>query len=311
MKRILITGATGLIGQEIVKLCHEQNIAVSYLSTNKFKLNSETNYRGFYWNPQTNEIDISCFEDVGVIINLAGATIAKRWTTTYKKEIADSRVKSLKLLYRSIEKHNIEIKQLVSASAIGLYPNSQTNFYDESFNDYETSFLSNVTQQWEKQALRFEDLNISVSLIRIGLVLSNKGGALPKLVTSIKWFVGAPFGKGNQWQSWTHVNDIARLFLYVVNNNFKGVFNGVSPNPVKQRELVKAIAKTLRRPIIFPNVPSVLLKIMLGDMSALVLESQRVSSKKIENLEFQFKYHHLEPALEDLLTVLQNKKPLK
>ncbi|TJY37312.1 TIGR01777 family oxidoreductase [Pontimicrobium aquaticum] len=301
MKRVLITGATGLVGQEIVKQCQAKNIAINYLSTSKNKLQSKLNYKGFYWNPENNEIDISCFEGVEVIINLAGAYIAKRWTESYKKEILSSRLKSLNLLYSTIQEHQFPVKQLVSASAIGIYPDSNINYYEETFNDFGTGFLTEVTTQWEAAALQFENLNINTSLIRIGIVLSNDGGALPKLVRPIKNFVGTALGKGSQWQSWIHIKDLAHLFLYVVEHNLQGVFNGVAPNPVKQRELVKVIGKTIKRPIVLPKVPSFVLKLLLGDMSAIVLESQRVSSQKIENLGFQFTYHHLQPALEDLL----------
>jgi len=301
MKRILITGATGLVGQEIVKQCHAKNIAVSYLSTSKDKLKNETNYKGFYWNPETKEIDGACFDDVEAIINLAGASIAKRWTAAYKKEILDSRIQSLNLLCNTIQEHNIPIKQLVSASAIGIYPDSDTNYYEETFNEFGTGFLAEVSTKWETAALQFKQLNINVSLIRIGIVLSNNGGALPKLVAPIKNFVGAALGKGSQWQSWIHIEDLAQLFLYVIDNNLQEVFNGVAPNPVKQRELVKAIGKTINRPILLPKIPSFVLKLILGDMTAVVLESQRVSSQKVENLGFQFTYHHLQSALEDLL----------
>ncbi len=300
MKRILITGATGLVGQEIVKQCHAKNMSVYYLSTSKDKLQNEPNYKGFHWNPKTKEIDTSCFHDVKVIINLAGASIAKRWTKNYKKEVINSRLQSLNLLYNTIQEYQIPIKQLVSASAIGIYPDSNTNYYEETFNDFGTGFLTDVTTQWEASALQFEKLSIDVSHIRIGIVLSNHRGALPKLVTPIKNFVGAVLGKGNQWQSWIHIEDLANLFLYVIEHNLQGIVNGVAPNPVQQRELVKAIGKSINRPILLPKVPSVILRLLLGQMSAVVLESQRVSSQKIENLGFQFKYHHLQLALEDL-----------
>ena len=301
MKRILITGATGLVGQEIVKYCHAKEMTVNYLSTRKNKLKNEPNYKGFYWNPETSEIDTDCFDNVEVIINLAGASIAKRWTESYKKEILNSRLQSLHLLYSTIEEHKISIKHLVSASAIGIYPDSNTNYYEETFNEFGTGFLSDVSKKWEAATSQFKTLDINVSIVRIGIVLANEGGALPKLVTPIKNFVGAALGRGNQWQSWIHIEDLAQLFLYVIDNKLEGVFNGVAPNPVKQSELVKTIAKTINKTILLPKVPSVVLKLILGEMSAVVLESQRVSSQKIENLSFQFKYHHLQPALEDLL----------
>lgn len=301
MIKVLITGATGLVGQEIVKQCHDQNIVVNYLSTSKSKLKQEDNLRGFYWNPATREIDTSCFKDVKVVINLAGATIAKRWTRDYKSDILNSRVEALKLLYEVIEAENIPVNHIISASGIGIYPDSITNYYDEDFKDFDESFLSKVVTTWEDTVNEFTELNIKVSKIRIGIVLSNSGGALPKLAKPIRWFVGSALGTGKQWQSWIHIEDLAAIFLYVLKYEKEGVFNGVAPNAVTQKEMVKSIARVLERPIILPSVPSFILRLILGDMSALVLESQRVSSKKIENLGFNFKYHHLQPALEDVL----------
>ena len=301
MKTILITGATGLVGQEIVKQCHANNIAVNYLSTNKSKLEDEPNYKGFYWNPSKNEIDTACFKDVDTIINLAGASISKRWTTSYKQQILNSRVQSLQLLFNTIKNNKIEITHLVSASAIGYYPDSKTNYYEEDFISADDGFLQQVVALWEKEAIAFKHLNINVSLIRIGIVLSINGGALSELVKPIKGFVGSPLGTGKQWQSWIHIEDLVALFLFLINEKHYGVFNAVAPNAVKQKELVKTIAKVLRKPLLLPRVPAFALKQILGEMSAIVLESQRVSSKKIESLGFSFKYHHLKPALEDLL----------
>lgn len=301
MQRVLITGATGLVGQEIVKQCHDQNIAVNYLSTSKTKLEDKANYKGFYWNPSTGEIDVNCFKDVDVIINLAGATIAQRWTKANKEVILNSRVEALQLLFNTIKAENISIKQLVSASAIGIYPDSLTHYYEEDFKDFDDRFLAKVVTSWENEADQFKSLNIKVSKIRIGIVLSEKGGALPQLVKPIRWFVGSALGSGNQWQSWIHIEDIAAIFMYVVKNTIEGTFNGVAPNAMTQKNMVKSIAKVVKRPILLPAIPSFVLKLVLGEMSALVLESQRVSSKKIEDLGFNFKYYQLQPALEDVL----------
>lgn len=301
MKKILITGATGLVGQEIVKVCHENNIDVHYLSTSRRKLESQTNYKGFYWNPSEGIIDVNCFKGVDVIINLAGASVSRKWTKAYKQKLLNSRLETLGLLHKTIKEERIEIKQLVSASAIGIYPDSKTHFYEEDFNEKSASFLGQVVEQWEDAADQFKSLNIRVAKIRIGLVLSNQGGALMQLIKPIKAFVGSPIGSGKQWQSWIHIHDLAHIFLFVVQNNLEGIFNGVAPNAVKQTELVKAIGKILSRPIIMPKVPGFVMRMILGEMSTLVLESQRVSSKKAEQLGFHFKYHQLKPALEDLL----------
>lgn len=299
--RILITGATGLIGQEIVKQCRKQHIEVNYLTTSKSKIVSAENYRGYYWNPKLNEIDIDCFKDVEAIIHLAGATISKRWTSNYKKKIISSRVISTELLVHSLKKTQHQVKQVVASSAIGIYPDSQTNYYDETFKENNESFLAEVVHKWEATIDLFSGLNIKVSKIRTGLVLSDKGGALPKLVKPIKVGLGAAFGNGKQWQSWIHVQDLANIYLYVLKYQLEGVFNGVSPNTVSNLEFTKTVAQVLESPLFLPKIPKGIMKLVLGDMHTLLFLSQRVSSKKIEDKGFQFKFHHLKPALEDLL----------
>ncbi|MCF7561506.1 TIGR01777 family oxidoreductase [Sabulilitoribacter multivorans] len=299
--RVLITGATGLIGDEIVKQCHKKDIKVNYLTTSKSKILQKENYMGFYWNPKSQEIDKNCFKGVEAIIHLAGATVSKRWTNSYKKEILNSRIETTRLLVNSLKGEQHTIKQIISASAIGIYPDSLTNYYDQSFNTYSNSFLGNVVKTWEREVDQFSKLGISVSKIRIGLVLSNKGGALQEMVKPIKMGLGAAFGSGKQWQSWIHIKDLARLFIYVLKHNLGDVYNGVAPNPVTNQELTKTIASVLNKPLFLPNIPKFFMKLVLGEMHTLLFESQRVSCKKIENKGFHFKYHHLQPALEDLL----------
>ena len=299
--RVLITGATGLIGQEIIKHCNEQEIEVNYLTTSKSKINQSDKTKGFYWNPKQNEIDSNCFKDVDAIIHLAGATVSKRWTRTYKKEILESRKTTTQLLINSLGNIRHKVKHVISASAIGIYPDSLINYYEETNREVSTSFLGNVVKTWEHEVDQFSKLNISVSKIRIGLVLSNKGGALLEMAKPIKLGVGAAFGSGNQWQSWIHITDLAQLFLYVLKNKLEGVFNGVAPNPVTNLELTKNIANTLERPLFLPNIPKFFMKLVLGEMHILLFESQRVCCKKIEDYGFNFEYHHLQPALDDLL----------
>lgn len=299
--RVLITGATGLIGQEIVKRCHEKDIQVNYLSTSKSKITSEENYKGFYWNPNNNEIDKSCFKDVDAIIHLAGATISKRWTQSYKKEVISSRTETTSLLINTLKNIEHKVKHVVSASAIGIYPDSLTNYYDQTHSEMSTSFLGQVVSVWEQAVDEFLKLNIMVSKIRIGLVLSEKGGALKEIVKPIKLGLGAAFGSGKQWQSWIHIQDLSNLFLYVLQNKIEGVYNGVAPNPVTNQELTKTAASVLNKPLFMPNIPKFLMKLVLGEMHIILFESQRVSSKTIENRGFNFKYNYLEPALKDLL----------
>ena len=299
--RVLITGATGLIGQEIVKLCHEKDIKVNYLTTSKSKIVQEENYKGFYWNPKAKEIDADCFKGVDAIVHLAGATVSKRWTPSYKKEILSSRTETTALLVNTLRELTHTVKQVVSASAIGIYPDSLINYYDESHNEISSSFLGQVVSVWEQASDEFSKLNITVSKIRIGLVLSNKGGALMEIVKPIKFGLGAAFGNGKQWQSWIHIHDLANLFLYVLQNNLSGVFDGVAPNPTSNSELTKTAASVLHKPLFMPNIPKFFMKLVLGEMHILLFESQRVSSKKIADEGFLFKFNYLEPALNNLL----------
>ncbi|MFT4612261.1 MAG: hypothetical protein ACJA1H_001521 [Glaciecola sp.] len=300
MKTVLVTGATGLIGQEIVKFCHEQQIKVHYLTTSKAKLSTTDNYKGFYWDPDAKEIDSSCFEGVDTVINLVGASISKRWTDGYKKEIITSRTETAQLLLDTITGHKFPIEHMVSASAIGIYPNSLTNYYEEGETEVSDSFLGEVVEQWEAAVDPFESAGIKLAKIRIGLVLSLEGGALPEITKPIRFGAGAAFGSGEQWQSWIHIKDLARLFVFAVINNLEGTYNGVAPNPVSNAELTKTVAKTLHMPLVLPNIPKFAMKLVLGEMHILLFESQRVSATKIEQEGFDFEYHHLEPALLDI-----------
>lgn len=298
---VLITGATGLIGREIVKQCHDKGFNVHYLTTSKSKLATESNYKGFFWNPNNNEIDHSCFEGVSTIINLVGASISKRWIESYKKEILESRTKTAQLLQDTIRLYNYNIKHVVSASAIGIYPSSFTNYYDEAYDQNSDSFLGTVVAKWEDAIDGFKELGCKVAKIRIGLVLARQGGALPEIIKPIKFGAGAAFGNGKQWQSWIHVTDLANIFLHVVVHKLEGVYNGVAPNAVTNSELTKTVAKVLHRPLIMPNIPKPLMKLILGEMHMLLFESQRVSSDKIKAKGFYFKYANLKPALIDIL----------
>jgi len=299
--KVLITGATGLIGQEIVRQCQLQNIHVNYLTTNKLKLEQKENYIGFYWNPYNQEIDISCFKDVDAIIHLSGASVSNRWTKSYKQEIIKSRVEVTQFLFDSLKNGNHKIRQLISASAIGIYPDSLTKYYNESETEFDNSFLSNVVQQWEKVVENFNDLDIHVVKVRIGLVLSKNGGALPAMIKPVKLGIGFILGSGNQWQSWIHITDLANLILYALQNKLIGVYNAVAPNPVTNKEFTKTMASVSHKPLWLPSLPKNIMKLVLGEMYILLFLSQRVSSKKIENSGFHFKHYYLKTALADLV----------
>ncbi len=298
---VLITGATGMIGQELVKLLHQNNITVHYLSTSLSKLKSDINYKGFYWNPKNNEIDPNAFENVTTIFHLAGATVAKKWTKAYKEEILESRILPTNVLFNFLKENKNKVTQLISASAIGIYPHSYTSIHSENSTEIDKSFLGNVVHQWEKTVDDFESLSIIVTKIRIGIVLSEKGGAFEKMVMPIKFGLGAAFGTGFQYQSWIHIDDLVSIFYYTMKHQLAGIFNAVAPHPVTNLEMTKTIAKKLKRPLWMPNLPKFLMKIILGEMHQLVFSSQHVSALKILNTGFQFKFATIEKAVHNLL----------
>ncbi len=299
--RILITGATGLVGSEITRQCHEQGINVNFLTTSKGKIEKSETYRGYYWNPSSGEIDVKCLEGVGAIINLAGASVFQPWTDSNKKKILNSRIESLNLLYKTLKENSHEVGQLVSASAIGIYPSSRSKMYEEDDNLVADDFLGEVSEKWEAAADKFEDLKLRVAKVRIGIVLSADGGALPQIMKPVKFNLGAPLGSGKQWQSWIHIRDLARIFLYIISNGLTGIYNGVAPNPATNEELTKEVAYALDKKLWLPKVPGLALKAAMGEMSSVVLGSQLVSSGKIQDEGFDFHFVNLRPAIQDLL----------
>ncbi|WP_117879894.1 TIGR01777 family oxidoreductase [Aureibaculum luteum] len=296
--KILITGATGLIGNEIMALCARKNYVVHYLTTNKEKIINSSSKKGFYYNPSSQEIDINCIEGVDAIINLAGASISKRWTDKQKQNILNSRIDTVKLLYKLLSENEHKVTHFSSASALGIYPSSLDAKYRETDNRViSDSFLGEVVKKWEDEVDTLEGLGITVSKLRTGIVLSSDGGALDQMVKPINYYVGAPLGSGKQIQSWIHVTDMANMYLFTIEHNNDGVFNAVASNPVSNKMLTKAIAKQLNKPIWLPNIPAFVLKLVLGEMSAIVLESQYLVNTKIKNQGFQFQYEWIDDAL--------------
>ncbi len=301
--KVLITGATGLVGSELVSLLLKNGICINYLTTSENKLQNESNYKGFFWDPDKGIIDEDAITDVDVIVHLTGASIGKRWTEAYKQEILESRVLSTNLLSNLLKNKQHNVKQFVSASAIGIYPDSLTNIYSEDFTQLDNSFLSHVVQQWENAVDRITqfDNSIKVAKVRTGLVLSGKGGALKQMAKPVRLGLGSGLGSGKQMQSWIHVQDLVNIYFYIINNGLEGVYNAVAPFPVTNNDLIKCIARVLDRPFFMPNVPKFVLDIALGEMSTLLFSSQNVSAKKIIGEGYQFKYLSLEKALKDAL----------
>lgn len=299
--KILLTGATGLVGKVLVKKLLEQKHQLHYLSTQKEKLRQAPNLKGFFWDPKNEVMDSAALEGVEVVIHLAGATISKPWTSAYKNEILSSRTQSTRLLAETLKGRNQKIQAFIGASATGIYPSSYTKFYDETSNETATDFLGNVVQKWEAASADFETFANRKVLFRIGLVLAKEGGVLPTLSLPVRLGIGGPIGNGQQWQSWIHIEDLCALFCKAVEKPWHGIYNAVAPEVVTQKALLKTLAQQLRRPLFFPPVPAFVLKWLMGARSSLVLNSQHVSSTRLKASEFKFEYPTLKSAIHALL----------
>jgi uncharacterized protein (TIGR01777 family) len=299
--KILITGATGLIGKELTNLLLKENHCIHYLTTSKLKIQNRDNYFGFYWNPKEGKIEENCLDGVDAIIHLAGASISNRWTNSYKQELIESRLLSTNLLYNLVKKNPNQVKYFISASGTAIYPDSASAIYDETATEIDRSFLGNLVVKWEESADQFKLLNIKVAKMRTGVVFSEEGGALPEMIKPIKMFVGSGFGTGKQLQTWIHINDIARLYYFTLQNEIEGVINAVAPNPISNQELTRCIAKQLHRPLFLPNVPETVMKLILGEMHILLFNNKNIIPKRALELGFQFKYPTADLALSKLI----------
>jgi hypothetical protein len=298
--KVLITGATGLIGKELSSLLLQNGVSIHYLTTSKRKIENEPNYKGFFWNPSQGIIDENCLMGVDAIIHLAGASISQRWTNSYKQEIVESRIDSSNLLYKALKSNPNQVRQIVSASGTAIYPNSFKAFYNENSPEISDTFLGNVVLKWEEGVDKFKLLDVKVCKLRTGIVLSNSGGALPKMVQPIKFGFGAAFGNGKQVQSWIHIHDLAALYFFAIENDLDGVYNAVSPTPISNEFLTKTIARVLKKPVFLPNIPQFIMKLVLGEMHVLLFENKNISSQKAIDQGFQFKFKSIDRAIENL-----------
>lgn len=297
-KHILLTGGTGLIGTQLTKALLAKGYQVSHLDR---KPGKNPKVKTYLLDIDKGEIDATCINGVDTIVHLAGAGIVgKRWTDERKKEIINSRTQSIGLIYDLLKKKNHLVKSVISASATGYYGDRADELLTEESapgND----FLAEVCIKWEQAADAGLDTGLRVVKLRTGVVLDKNGGALPQLANPIKWGIGSPMGSGKQWMPWIHWKDVVKLYLYAIENSaLKGVYNMTGPNPVTNQELTKAVAKQLRKPLWAPNVPEFVLKLILGEMRAVVMESDRTSAQKIEDAGFKFDFPELQDALKDI-----------
>jgi uncharacterized protein len=296
-KNVLITGGSGLIGYRLTELLIEKGYVVSHLSR---KEDLKSGIKKYRWDSNTKFFDEKALKNTDYIIHLAGAGIAdERWTEERKKEILDSRINSTALLFDNLKKVDNKVKVVVSASAIGYYGFAENGIIFDENDKPGTDFLANVTELWEKAVDKIAELNIRIVKVRIGVVLSEKGGALPQMALPVKLFAGSPLGSGEQMISWIDLDDLCNLFIFAIENDkMKGAYNAVAPNPVSNKAFTQAIAKALNRPVWPIKVPKFLLKMALGEMEVVVSGGSEIKNKRIaEETNFVYEFPNLEKSL--------------
>jgi uncharacterized protein (TIGR01777 family) len=291
MAKILVTGGTGLVGRRLTAFLTEKNHEVRILSRNP------KNENEFKWDFSKGFVDDKAIENIDYIIHLAGAGIAdKRWTKERKEVIVNSRVATANLIFDKIKVQNIPLKGFISASGSNYYGAQTTAKVFKESDAVGSDFLGRVCRKWEAAANQFKELNIPVTILRTGVVLSKTGGALEKMRTPII----SPLGSGNQYMAWIHIDDLCNLYIKAVEEDFEGVYNTVSPEFHTSRTFSKTLAKAIKKPYLPIAVPGFLLKLVFGELAIILLHGSRLSSDKISKKGFIFKYQELASALKNL-----------
>ena len=294
--KFLITGGTGLIGKSIVQLLIEKNHHINVLSRKKLEDTKQVRY--YQWSPKNQTIDFTCIDDVDVIINLAGENIFGLWTKSKKKKILESRVKSLQLLKKLIKNRPNNVKQIISASAIGIFPNSQEIIFDENSSQKGNTFLANVVKEWEREIESLKAFKINVTTVRIGMVFCELGGIIKVLRLISKSRFLSFIGNGDQKISWIHLNDLTELFYKISQKNYNGLIHAVNNNPTTMLDLITNLTNKYKLKVkLF--IPAIILKsffrlLCLGDFYEDIANSNKnVVSKRINKVHPNLKYTSL------------------
>lgn len=293
---IAISGGTGFVGKKLTKKLVELGHEVTILTRYPDKYKNEEKITYVQWLKD----DIPKLENkkIDVYINLAGKSINTYWSEKNKRQIVQSRLHSTEKGIQLLESLSNPPKVYIQASAIGIYGTSLHDTFTEESSTKKTDFLASTVQQWEHTAIQgTKKLNIRTVLCRFGLILDNQEGALPKIVLPYKLFIGGKIGTGDQWVSWIHIDDVVNGIIFTIENEtMEGAINFTAPNPVTMNELGKSISQQLRKPH-WLSVPSFLVKAVLGEMSILILEGQKVLPAKLIQAGYQFNYEQIDDAL--------------
>ena len=299
MKKILISGATGLVGKKLARKLFERGYQVEILVRSK---STKSDFKSYVWDYKNGLLEEGALDNTYIFIHLAGASISNRWTKSYKEEIYKSRVDSAQFIYDEMQKKNIHPEAVISSSAVGIYgqPTSQQIFTE---NDKPAEdFLGKVCKDWEEKAYQVKNLGSRVVCVRTSTVLSEKGGALEVLKKPIELNFGAVLGSGEQYFPWIHLDDLVNIYIKAVEDvSMNGAYNASAPDFVNNKTLTEKIASHLGKTIWLPHIPGFIIKTILGEMSTLALDGSRISSKKIESSGFKFIYSDLDKALSDVI----------
>ncbi|MFO7944953.1 MAG: TIGR01777 family oxidoreductase [Anaerolineales bacterium] len=306
--KFTITGGTGLIGSTLVRLLAAQDYEVIILSRSPDSAsNLPRHVKLVYWDGKNVSSWVDQLDGTNVVINLAGESIAGKgiipspWTDPKKDRILKSRVQVGNTLLEGIKQVDQKPQKFIQASAIGYYGSHGDDILTES-SPPGSDFLSRTCTAWEASTKPVFDLGVSHIVVRLGVVLSEKGGALPRLLLPFKLFLGGSLGNGEQWYSWIHIDDVCNAIKYLSEHTHaQGVYNLTAPNPVKNKLFAKTIGEIMSRPAFLP-VPGFLMKMVLGEVSSVVLDGQRVIPKRLRQLNFSFQYPELGEALRDLIS---------
>jgi len=304
MSTVLITGGTGLIGKHLVNALVQRGYKVIILSRSHAQKQPQENISYALWDIKKQQIDTDAVKEADYIVHLAGAGVVdKKWTEAYKKEIVESRTESSRLIIDALKNNNNQVKVVVSAGAIGWY-GADTDPVKPfiELDKPDDNFLGKTCKLWEESIEPVISLGKRLVKLRMGIILSNNGGALAEFEKPIRFGMAAILGDGKQIVSWIHIDDLCRLYIHAIENeNLQGSYNAVAPEPVSNKVLTLALAETMKGRFYIPvHVPVFILKIILGQRSLEVLKSATVSSKKILDTGFKFTYNDIETALADL-----------
>jgi len=296
--RITISGASGFIGRRLLKVLggagHELHVLSRHAGTNL-----PTGVKLSVWDPMQGPPPRESLEAADAVVHLAGEPVAQRWTAEVKRRIRESRVAGTRRLVEALAALPRRPAALVSASAVGYYGSRGDEVLEESALPG-NGFLPEVSAAWEREAQAAEALGMRVAVIRIGLALDPRGGALGRMLLPFRWGAGGRLGSGRQWMSWIHLADLAEMFRFALENPVRGALNGAAPQPVRNRDFTRALAAAVHRPAVFP-VPGLALRALFGEMAGVLLESQRVAPRAAEAAGFRFLFTELGPALTDLI----------